>query len=157
MRKRENTGHSYAILGRHANFKVFSKGQDQAPKPVQGLRRQVMPSTCHHQKPIKALKQFLGAAFLVLQLFALGASNLSLNAILVESTKQLLSASTQVQAMGIIGYASAQFCAATGLIGDRPYLDVFQSVLVDTPLHVQDHLVQFGRTINQRLAMIGEW
>src|SRR5271169_3762959 len=89
----------------------------------------MLPPASHDHQPIEFLEQCFRVPVLVLKGFSFGAPNLSLNAILMKTTKQLLRTLSEVQSMQTEGSTFPE----TGLVAsntiERPNFHVFPTRL----------------------------
>jgi hypothetical protein len=111
-------------------------------------------SAGRHQDPIELLKQLFGVPRFIFQVFTFRPSNLSLNTVFVEGTKQFFQASAQVQAMKSVGEAFPQPDLFARSMTHWPDLKVLPFPFVQISLQMQKHLVQLVWVIYQGFAMV---
>jgi len=120
----QNTGDRLPLFGGDSNLGAVAKTSDQVAKPVQGVRRELLPPPCEQEQVVELLQQRFRSAGFVTQGFTLGAANLSLYAVPMEAAKELIPAWTQIYAVQPKPFGFPESWHALYAGTRWPYLDV---------------------------------
>lgn len=157
MTKGDHRSYRVPAITCDAYLEGVAEALDQVPEPGEWLRRQSVAASREHQQTIELPEHVGGAADLVRHALALSAKNFPLCRALMELVEQVLGLAPQVQRMQqeLVRNLEAR-AAAEALIG-RPQFDVSPLWTRTLLLKIRTKRGELIVTVQQRVAVIGEW
>jgi len=97
--QRNDACHRPTLAQSNADFEAVTQGLAQVPKPIERLRRQLMPAARQDHKLVKLTQQLLRVSFLVDNAFPFRLSDSPLDAVFVKSLEYLLNCRPKIESM----------------------------------------------------------